>query len=174
MQVVRDLNHLLLSSHAARMCEIVILPNKGRGLVAKRDLQRGQVVLNDSALAIVCRGVSEESFSGKLRVLDDSLLESQVSRLAIRCVLKVTSEVHKSGSSETWNRLRCLVRPSNPVIPKFSLSDVVCAIPRSEGVFSDELLSQLVGILHLNVIGLEEPKNATAIFLAASMINHSW
>jgi hypothetical protein len=167
---MQELNRLLLSSRARDLCEIALVKGKGRGLFSRRFRRAGDVIVEDDPLASASRHV-ERGWSASFAELDESLLGSQVSRVALRCVAKVADEVLDGQHSPTWEKLRVLARPSDKVPLKFGLDRLVEAVPHARGVFTEDLLQQLVGVLHLNVVALE---NSSAIFAAQSMINHSW
>jgi hypothetical protein len=173
---MQDVTNLLICSKTRALCHVALLPGKGRGLLANAFLRAGTLLLSDSPLALVVRGVEEhaQSFGAPFLELDQQLIHSsQLSRLVLRCVHSVVKELETSNESPTWNQLRVLTRPTTLVDTKFNVDALHKAIPASRHVFNQTLLSQLMGIVHMNTIGLEVP-DASAIFAAASMINHSW
>lgn len=174
------LSRLLVSPAAARFVRVGASATAGRALYTTVPIAAGEVFVDDPPLAFAMREQpsADLQFSPPLFALDERLRGQSlnVPRLAMRCAVRVADEVVASSElpssappSSTWEQLRHLARPRLDG----QYEDVLRALHEAHAatrVFDAQRWCDLLGVLHINTFRLE---HGSAIFAAASMINHS-
>ena len=123
--------------------KVVLLPGKGRGILATERICKGEIVFDQNPIAFVPREMVREG-------------ESRIALLGVECCKSVAK------NTDVWEILRSLCRAELKEPPPYLevLNNMHENFPETV-MFTEDRWIELIGILHLNTFGIN---GGSAIF----------